>query len=100
MNESTSINNAPGKGDNHTGNYFFTCPVCQGEGVHIPLWRSNFFVCLEHKVAECVGENLFSHQWDNTIEQWTENIDILISCGLKVNREEAISDVQRMMQQP
>ena len=48
---------------------FGSCPVCGGSDGHINVGRSHWFRCDEHKVAWCIGSNLFSAWRDETREE-------------------------------
>jgi hypothetical protein len=48
---------------------FGSCPVCGGSDGHINVGRSHWFRCDEHKVAWCIGSNLFSAWRDESQEE-------------------------------
>lgn len=55
-----------------TDPYWGLCPKCHMHDGYVNLGCDHFFICREHKLAWCIGANLFSSWQDETQEQQAE----------------------------
>lgn len=53
--------------------YFGTCPICARNDGHLNVGRAQWFVCHEHQVRWCAGENLFSTCRHESEADWQRN---------------------------
>ncbi|MGA2499494.1 MAG: hypothetical protein ABSH20_17270, partial [Tepidisphaeraceae bacterium] len=53
------------------------CPTCGKNDTYLNLGRSHWFVCHQHRVRWCGGENLFSTWRYETEADWQENFEII-----------------------
>lgn len=53
--------------------YFGACPHCHETDGCLNVQSTHWFVCDKHKVAWCIGSNLFSSWQDETKEDWERN---------------------------
>jgi hypothetical protein len=53
--------------------YFGVCPTCHKNNGYLNIGRQHWFVCHEHRVTWCVGENLFSSWREQSEETFAEN---------------------------
>ena len=56
-----------------TISHFGACPHCHEDGYYLNIGRDHWFICDEHKVAWCVGSNLFSSWQSEAKEDWERN---------------------------
>ncbi len=59
------------------GLYFGGCPECGTEGLYTNIGRDHWFYCQGRKVKWLGGSNLFSSWYDETVEDWQRNADML-----------------------
>jgi hypothetical protein len=52
---------------------FGNCPVCGKNPACRNIGRDHYFYCDEHKIAWCVGSNLFSSWRDESEDDWQHN---------------------------
>jgi hypothetical protein len=63
--------------------HFGDCPKCFEESRiyhndgHIDVRQTHFYICTIHKVAWCVGSNLFSAWRHGNEESWARNLRML-----------------------
>ena len=53
--------------------HFGACPFCHEQSYYLNLRSDHWFVCDQHKLAWCVGSNLFSSWKYETEEDWEHN---------------------------
>jgi hypothetical protein len=78
---STDNVSAATSGDNSkdtifVNDYFGGCPEC-GDANYLNVGKTHFICCEEHKMRDCIGENLFSSWKDETEEVWDRNRRLL-----------------------
>jgi hypothetical protein len=73
----TAANGADSAATIFVNDYFGGCPECGRQDGYLNVGRSHFIICDEHKVGQCIGENLFSSWKDETEGDWDRNRKLL-----------------------
>lgn len=58
---------------------FGVCPQCARNDGYLNIGSSHWFVCHEHKLKWCAGENLFRSWRQQTKRHWRRNWELLCS---------------------